>query len=287
VWVCSHLQHFAHMSQTSQPDSPSPGTDPPTEIELIDRSFAGQAALGTGVSMAVLRRVARGDLPSTVRLHRTGRILAFGRIDRLAPGYARAVAIAREHGFEPIERMAGGRAAVFTEGTLCFSHATRIRSMAAGTHDRFRRTAEIVRDTLRAVGADARIGEVAGEYCPGEWSVNAGGRVKLAGIGQRMVAGGAHVGGVLVVRGEQQIREVLVPVYEALGLEWDPATAGSVAGATGAGPPPADGPDPLLEQVRSAFRAELEARFSVREAEIDEETLRLAEGFRAFHAPSV
>src|SRR5687768_5614837 len=121
------------MSQTSQPDSPYPGTDPPTEIELIDRSFAGQAALGTGVSMAVLRRVARGDLPSTVRLHRTGRILAFGRIDRLAPGYAKAVAIAREHGFEPIERMAGGPAAVFTEGTLCFSHAIRIRSMAAGT----------------------------------------------------------------------------------------------------------------------------------------------------------
>jgi hypothetical protein len=102
-----------------------------------------------------------------------------------------------------------------------------------------------------------------------------------------MVSGGAHVGGVLVVRGEEQIRDVLVPVYEALGLEWLPETAGSVAGALGEGPPPPDGADPLLEAVRDAFRAELEARFAVREAEIDAETLRMAEGFRDFHAPSV
>ena len=275
------------MSQTSQPAAAKGGDPPPDAIDLIDRSFAGQAALGTGVSMAVLRRVARGDLPPTVRLHRTGRILPFGRIDRLAPGYPQAVAIARRRGFEPIERMAGGRAAVFTEGTLCFSHASRIRTMAAGTHDRFRLGAEIVCAALRRVGVDARIGEVAGEYCPGQWSVNAGGRIKLAGIGQRMVSGGAHVGGVLVVRGEQQIRDVLVPVYEALGLGWEPETTGSVAAALGAGPPPEHGPDPLLEAVRSAFRAELEARFSVRETEIDAETLRMAEGFRDFHAPSV
>lgn len=275
------------MSQTSQPPDEAGAAEPRESIELIDRSFAGQAALGTGVSMAVLRRVARGDLPSTVRLHRTGRILAFGRIDRLAPGYPEAVGIAREHGFEPIERMAGGRAAVFTEGTLCFSHASRIRSMAAGTHDRFRRTAELVCSALQRVGVDARIGEVPGEYCPGRWSVNAGGRVKLAGIGQRMVSGGAHVGGVLVVRGEQQVRDVLVPVYGALGLQWKPETAGSIAGALGADPPPAEGPDPLLEAVRTAFRAELEARFVVRESEIDAETLRMAEGFRDFHAPSI
>lgn len=278
------------MSQTSQPrpQTGQPGPEAALErVDLIDRSFAGQAALGTGVSMAVLRRVARGDLPSTMRLHRTRRILAFGRMDRLAPRYPEAVAIAREHGFEPIERMAGGRAAVFCEGTLCFSRASRIRSMAHGTQARFEQMAEIVCSALRRVGIDARIGEVAGEYCPGEWSVNASGKVKLAGIGQRMVSGGAHVGGVLVVRGEEQIRDVLVPVYEALGLEWAPETAGSVAGALGANPAPAEGPDPLLEAVRTAFRAELEARFEIRETEIDAETLRMAEQFRSFHAPSV
>ena len=71
-----------------------------------------------------------------------------------------------------------------------------------------------------SLGVDARVGEVAGEYCPGEFSVNARGAAKLAGIGQRVVVGGAHVGGVIVVRGAGRIREVLTPIYEALEIDW-------------------------------------------------------------------
>ena len=259
--------------------SPRPAAD------LIDASFAGQAALGTGVSAAILRRVARGDLPTTMRVHRTGRILAFGRIDRLSSGYPEALEIAREHGYEPIERMAGGRAAVFHEGTLAFSRASREPTLRAGTGERFAEVAEVVVAALRRLGVDARVGEVPGEYCPGAWSVNVGGRAKLAGIGQRVVAGGAHVGGVLVYRGAEAIREVLIPVYEALGLEWDPATAGSVADALGAPPAPEHGPDPLLVEPTAALRAELAERYTLHEAKLDAETMRLAEELRAFHPP--
>lgn len=255
-------------------------------LDLIGVSYAGQADLGTGVSAAILRRVARGELAPTMRLHRTGRILAFGRRDRLAPGYPRAVAIARELGYEPIERMAGGRAAVFHTDTLAFSIAGRQQGFASGTTERFESMATLVRDALVAVGVDARIGEVAGEYCPGEWSVNAGGRTKLAGIGQRTISGGAHVGGVLVVRGAERVRTALVPVYEALGLDWDPATAGSVADAIDAPPPPESGPDPLTDEVSAAIRAELAGSYEVREATLDAETLELAEQLRARHAPS-
>ncbi len=218
-------------------------------LQLVEEPLEGRSsALGTGVSAAIMRRVARGDLPATARIHRTGRSLAFGRVDRLSPGYRQALAIAREHGYEPVERMAGGRAAVFHEGTLAFSKASREPALRTGMSERFAEMAEIVAGALRRVGLDARIGEIEGEYCPGEWSVNEGGRTKIAGIGQRVIAGGAHTGGVLVVRGAEQIREVLVPVYEALGLEWDPATAGSVADALGAAPPPVEGPDPLLRR---------------------------------------
>lgn len=264
---------------------PNPAAKP--SLRLIDASPGGRAALGTGVSAALLRRVARGELPETMRLHRTERILAFGRIDRLAPGYPEAVRIARERGYEPIERMAGGRAALFHEGTLAFSRAARTSGFATGTRERFVETAELIAAALRRLGLDARVGEVAGEYCPGEWSVNHAGAQKLAGIGQRTVAGGAHVGGVLVVRGEQELREALVPVYEALGLEWDPGTAGSVAGALGADPAPAEGPDPLIEETVAAIRAELEQRYEVVESEIDEATLRMAEELRGWHLPSV
>lgn len=266
-------------------DTSTTESAPKPRLALVDASFAGRAALGTGVSAAILRRVARGDLPTTMRMHRTGRILAFGRIDRLAPGYPRALEIAREHGYEPIERMAGGRAAVFHEGTIAFSRASREASLRSGTTERFRLIAEILTAALRRLGVDARIGEVEGEYCPGEWSINWAGRTKLAGIGQRVVAGGAHVGGVLVFRGADAIREVLGPTYAELGLNWDPSTAGSVEDALGAPAAPTGGEDPLLVDLVAAMRAELSARFRVESAELDAETMRLAEDLRGFHTP--
>ena len=63
------------------------------------------------------------------------------------------------------------------------------------------------------LGVDARVGEVEGEYCPGEYSVNARGALKLMGVGQRIVRGAAHVGGVLVVGRSDRTRRVLEPVY--------------------------------------------------------------------------
>ena len=68
-----------------------------------------------------------------------------------------------------------------------------------------------------------------GEYCPGSWSVNVGGRVKVMGVGQRLVRGAAHVGGVVVVDDGESIRDVLIPVYRALHLDWDPRTSGALA----------------------------------------------------------
>ena len=246
-----------------------------TPLRLIDAAFAGQGALGTAVSAAILRRVARGELAATARIHRTGPILAFGRIDRLSPGYARAIEVARELGYEPVERIAGGRAAVFHEGTLAFSRATPERTGAyTGTHERYRAMAELLAAALRDVGVDARVGEVAGEYCPGEYSVNARGEVKIAGLGQRVIAGGAHVGGVIVVGGEDRVREVLVPVYEALGLEWRPETAGSIAAELGTGPGETES---LTAAVRDAFVARLATEHEIEPAEIDAATLALAE----------
>ena len=95
--------------------------------------------------------------------------------------------------------------------------------------DSFEAEASLVTEALRGLGVDARIGEVPGEYCPGRWSVNEGGRMKLTGTGQRVIHGGAHVGTVVVVEDAASIRTVLTPVYAALGLDWDPATVGAVA----------------------------------------------------------
>jgi octanoyl-[GcvH]:protein N-octanoyltransferase len=197
-------------------------------ILLVRDSFPDPPALDTGVSRATLELVSEGSLPETLRLHRPAPIVAFGPRDLVEPGALAAVAAARARGFAAVERLAGGRAAVFHEGTVAFSWAMPDPSPREGIRARFELLATIVVEALRSLGVDARVGEVPGEYCPGAHSVNARGARKLMGVGQRVVGRAAHVGGVVVVSGADRVRDVLEPVYAALGLEWDPATAGSV-----------------------------------------------------------
>jgi len=107
--------------------------------------------------------------------------------------------------------------------------------------------------------------------------VNAREAVKLAGIGQRIIAGGSHMGGVIVVADARRIRDVLVPVYEALELAWEPATAGAVQDEV-------DGstPDPWTA-VRDALLAEYGREYELVEAELDPETIALAHQLAAEH----
>jgi lipoate-protein ligase A len=197
-------------------------------ILLVRDSYPDPPALDTAVSRATLELVSEGSLPETLRLHRPAAIVAFGPRDLVEPGAPAAMAAARARGFAAVERLAGGRAAVFHQGTVAFSWAIPDPSPREGIRARFDELAEIVAEALGSLGVDARIGEVPGEYCPGEHSVNARGEKKLMGVGQRVVARAAHVGGVVVVSGADRVRDVLVPVYAALELPWDPATVGSV-----------------------------------------------------------
>ncbi len=185
--------------------------------------------MDTAVSSVLLRRVSDGAFPEAVRLHRPGDIVAFGPRDRHEPGFDAAVAAAHAHGFGVVERLAGGRAAVFHGGTIAFSWIVPDPVPRLRIRERFAWLSEAVAGALRSLGVDARVGEVPGEYCPGEFSVNARGAVKVMGVGQRLVHHAAHVGGVVVVDGADRVRDVLIPVYRALGLSWDPATAGAVA----------------------------------------------------------
>jgi octanoyl-[GcvH]:protein N-octanoyltransferase len=244
-------------------------------VALVRRSFPDRPALGVAVSRAILMRVAAGELPPTVRLHRPSRMLAFSRQDRASAGFPNAVMAAHERGFAPVLRLAGGRAAVYHEGTLACSWAVPDRSPPRRTTARFAELAELLVRALRPLGVDARIGEVPGEYCPGAWSVNARGRTKLAGIGQRLIAGAAHRGAVIVASGAERIRDVLVPIYEALDLAWNPATAGSVEDEIG---------EVALERVADAILSELSGLYEVVEGDVDDATLALAAELEHEHA---
>jgi lipoate-protein ligase A len=127
-----------------------------------------------------------------------------------------------------MERISGGRAALFSEGALSLTMTIPDAEPSASTEERFRTWSGLLRQSFADLGIDARIGAVPGEYCPGEYSVNAAGRIKLAGAGQRMIQGAAHVGFVILVTDSGLAREVLGPVYEALDLEYDGRTVGSL-----------------------------------------------------------
>jgi octanoyl-[GcvH]:protein N-octanoyltransferase len=200
---------------------------PPLQLCLDD--LAEGLASDTAVSRAVLERVDAGELPATLRLSRPPRVVAFSARDRRSPGFLAAVGVARDHGFGAVLRLAGGRPAVFTPATIAFALAEPDPAPTERITARFEVMAEALRSAFASLGVDARIGAVPGEYCPGDWSVNARGEAKLAGIGQRLLRRAAHTGGVVVVDDAPDIAAVLTDVHAAMGIAWEPRTTGSVA----------------------------------------------------------
>ena len=237
-------------------------------LRLIRHSFPDQPELSTAISRTILRQVAAGELPPTIRIHRPGNEVAFGRQDLANPNFEAAADAARRAGFAAVERLAGGRAAVFHSGTIAIARAYADPQPPKRTYARFEEMAGMIAAALRGMGVDARVGEVPGEYCPGAYSVNARNTVKLSGIGQRMIRGGAHMGGVVVASGGREVARALEPVYRALELEWDPATSGDVSEELGREVDPGE--------IEEALIAELAKSYELVDAELDDQTIELA-----------
>lgn len=239
--------------------------------------FPGRPVLDTAVSHAMLRRVARGDAPDSMRLYRPDDALLFSSLDARRPGYGRALELARAAGFEPVVRLAGGHAAAFLESSLAFAWASADPDAPLHIRPRFERLCGWVVAALQRLGLDARLGELAGEYCPGEFSVNLAGRIKVMGVGQRVIRGGAHVGGVITIADTERLREVLVPIYAALDLEFRPETAGGVADLDSS---------LTAEDVAGALVEALEVEgISLSPSRFDPRIEEEAAALHAFHAP--
>ena len=176
-----------------------------------------------------LAQVARGDGHGWLEWHRPAPSAAFSRRDLMAPGFAAAVASVRTRGYAPFVRPVGGRLAVYGEGSLVLDLLVREEEPREGTTARFRVVADALAVGLRRLGVGARVGGVPGEYCPGTWSVNAEGRRKLAGTGQRLAQGALLVTAVIVVRDAAPLCEAMSKAYALLGLELDPASVGAVS----------------------------------------------------------
>ena len=177
---------------------------------------------------------------SGVRVWQPHRQVAFGRRDTRAESYQQARAAASERGFEPTERRVGGRAVAYTGRTLAIAHTVPIDDVREGLCDRYKTTSGTLLDVLDELGADVTRGEPADAYCPGSHSLSSVDEAgdpaaKLAGIAQRVQSGAALVAACLTVRQDdvEELQDVLVPVYQSVGVDFEPETVGSVETAGG------------------------------------------------------
>lgn len=233
-------------------------------IRLVRDSYPAIPGLDTTLARALLRSVSAGDLGETFRIYSPGRILAFGKRDATEAGFRRAAEAARSHGYVPLVRLAGGRAAVFHEHTLAFGWTLPIDDPREGIQRRFEALAELLVKAFSRVGVASTVGEIPGEYCPGRFSVHHDEGRKIMGVGQRLAKNAAHVGGVIVVDGADAINEVLDPVYGALGVEFDRAATGSMREVA---------PALTVRQVADAIVSELQTIGDVQEGTLDRATV--------------
>lgn len=226
------------------------------------------------LARVLLDEVRAGTRPGVLRIYRPEPTVAFGARDRFLPGFPAAVEAARAHGFTPVLRSLGGRVAPYHRGSLVIDHIEPAETLLSGTQGRFTDFGAMYAQVLRSLGIDARLGEIPGEYCPGEHSVNVAGRIKAIGTAQRVTAAGWLFSSSIVVTDPDPIRAVLTDVEAALGIEWDPATGGSISEVH---------PEVTVEEVAEAFDAAYGTAFEVVAGQIDVTTLAAAAEYRGKH----
>ena len=197
---------------------------------LVLRGRAADVDADREVTRQLVEHSAAASVPA-LRVWYPHRQVAFGRRDTRSGGYEAARNRAERQGFDPVERAAGGRATAYTRGTLLFASTEPVEDARNGIDDRYERTIGTVQNALADLGVDARRGEPPDSFCPGTHSLQAAG--KLVGLAQRVRQDVALVAGVLTVRDHNAVAAVLDPVYDALGVPFDPDSVGSLARAGG------------------------------------------------------
>jgi lipoate-protein ligase A len=199
---------------------------------LVIRQEEGtDAAADLDRSVELLRAVADGSITQhrVVRVYAPLPTVAMSRRESRLPGFETARAASVQRGFTPVIRPTGGRAVAYDESCIVFDVIAPEREGAIDQARFFREVGDALTASLRKLGVDARVGDVPGEYCPGEFSINARGAVKLIGTSQRAVRGARLLSGMLPLAGVERFTDVLLAVNAALELDWDPATFGTLA----------------------------------------------------------
>lgn len=203
-----------------------------TVIDLPTVPLAAEKAFEHSVILLRAIGSRERDDERVLRIHTPLPTLAMSRWESRQPGFGAASDAARRLAFAPAIRPTGGRAAAYDESCLVFDLVVREEN-GIDPQPLFASTSARLAGQLAAMGVDARVGAVAGEYCPGEYSINARGAVKLIGTSQRAVRGARLLSGVLALGAVEHLLPVLNAANAALALDWDPSTFGGLASEIG------------------------------------------------------
>ncbi len=151
-----------------------------------------------------------------------------------------------------VKRLADGRAAALDPGCLCLGWGQPNPRMEESGR-RYELLAETIVEALSELGVGASLAEALGEWCPGAWSVQ-GASGKLAGLAQRVIAGGAWCEALIVIDRDPALTALARRVHAALDLPWSDDAQGELAGLV------SDASD-LHARLREALVMALERRF--------------------------
>jgi len=225
-----------------------------------------------GYVRVVFDQVASGERPPTISITPSTRHVGVTRRDTFRPGFADAVRASNEEGYPVLIRGSGGGATAAGEGTFGFSIIRPADADEAkrSIRDRYDEAAVLALGAFKRLGAQAEVGEVRDEFCPGDHSIRVGNwedGVKLVGIAQRLTRRATSVGGIVISSGEEELARVLVRVYGAMDLPFRPESVGSLRRA---------GSGATTEDAIEAFAAEAAARYEAVRVPLDRRTLGLA-----------
>jgi octanoyl-[GcvH]:protein N-octanoyltransferase len=185
---------------------------------------------GFGLQRAVLEEIGSGERGPTALVWTSSRYVGVTRPEMRRPGFEEAMRAAEDLGFPVLARDSGGGAVVANEDSISFSLTFPVEDLRHGLYERYAEGVDLVAAALRRVGVEAEGGEVAGEFCPGAYSVRSGGPrgIKHAGLAQRVTRRAARLEALILVSGTAELIPVLERFYASLGLPFRRESVGDL-----------------------------------------------------------
>ncbi|MEY2955015.1 MAG: hypothetical protein RL530_616 [Actinomycetota bacterium] len=239
------------------------------EAGRVDRALNETADLK--VTERLLEQVANNpEMGGLVRIYRPAPTVAFSGRERRLPGFRAAVGESLAFSFEPVIRSAGGRMVALDPDWIVMDIITPEPDRRDNRQVYLEHGQALV-EVLNELGVQAALGPVPLEYCPGDYSINARGQVKIVGTAQR-VRRGVRLFSISIPHSiSVNVREMFTRANELLDLEWNPSTLGSIQ---------AENPDVTIDQLETAliqrFAGSAEAEISLADVFAQTQQLELA-----------